>query len=514
MEHDARDHRHATAQLGAAGAAPVPGRRTLVEGLPRPTPPSADEEPGADPIARLVAQAGSGSAGRLPEALRERLEAALGTGLSDVRIHTSGEAAAAAGSLGARAFAVGQDVFFAAGEYDPSSPEGEALIAHEVAHTVQQRGATHDVQTKLAVSDGGDAHEAEADRFAESFVAGGGASATPATAAVPTVPTVPVSPVAAGTVARKAIARQAQGVTVLRGGQQSTTLPPTAAAAPTDRERAGEAYLSLLTELIAEFILLDGRLAGAFLPYKWAYELHVGALRAHAARVALQRELMMNVLFVGLGGMAGAWIQTVVRGVSSALLATMAATGAADIVKYGTRQAGGEGRRLPDPIAPSGDDPHEWLASARQDISVVQATVLLQVNAARAAALERGIDPAQLAAMRAQLDVFRGLARPRPQTDYALDLWRPWLQQALSQVQRRIDLGLWRLNHRDLMQAIRDQCGDVPGLTLLVEEICSNAATGPGAYEGAGHPVGRTMYGCEGSGFTGPGTDPAPARRP
>lgn len=308
-------------------------------------------------------------------------------------------------------------------------------------------------------------------------------------------------------------ARQPRGVTIMRG-RQTTTLPPTAAAAPTDRERAGEEYTSLMNELIAEFYLLDGRMAGAFIPYKQAYVAHVGALRAHAAQIALQRELLINVLFVGLGGMAGAWIQTLVRGASSALLATMVSTGAGDMVKYGTRQAGGEGRRLPDAVVPTGDEPDEWMAAATRDVRAVQGVVVLQLNAARAAAIERGLDPAQLAAIRAQLDVFRGLAMPRQRTEYSLDLWRPWLQQALTQVQRRIDLGMWRHNHRDIMQAIRDQCGDVPGLNLLVDEICSNAATGPGAYDGpGGRAIGRTMHGCEDTGFTGPGTTPAPTPR-
>jgi hypothetical protein len=55
--------------------------------------------------------------------------------LRGVRVHRGLRAHAAADALGARAFAVGSnDVFFARGEFDPSTREGRAVIAHEVAH--------------------------------------------------------------------------------------------------------------------------------------------------------------------------------------------------------------------------------------------------------------------------------------------------------------------------------------------------------------------------------------------
>ncbi len=74
---------------------------------------------------------------RLDHALIERL---AGQGfrrehLADIRVHRGTRAHAAADALDARAFAVGGgDVFFAPGQYDPSTPEGRAVIAHEVAH--------------------------------------------------------------------------------------------------------------------------------------------------------------------------------------------------------------------------------------------------------------------------------------------------------------------------------------------------------------------------------------------
>ena len=58
-----------------------------------------------------------------------------------MRVHKDGEADSLARSVSARAFTTGTDVYFADGEFKPDSPEGKELIAHELAHVVQQRGA-------------------------------------------------------------------------------------------------------------------------------------------------------------------------------------------------------------------------------------------------------------------------------------------------------------------------------------------------------------------------------------
>lgn len=127
----------------------------------------------ADPAlaGALDAATHSPSAG-LPSELQGRLEGSLGTDLSSVRVHTGSESAQVASQLGAHAYALGQDVHFGAGSYQPDSADGQALIAHEVAHTVQQRGASPAVQGKLEVSEPGDAHEVEAEQFVQSFVSG------------------------------------------------------------------------------------------------------------------------------------------------------------------------------------------------------------------------------------------------------------------------------------------------------------------------------------------------------
>lgn len=76
----------------------------------------------------------------LPNSARTSFERRLGSDLSKVRIHAGSEADSINQQLGARAFTAGNHIFFGSGQYDPSSSESFALLAHEVTHTVQQRG--------------------------------------------------------------------------------------------------------------------------------------------------------------------------------------------------------------------------------------------------------------------------------------------------------------------------------------------------------------------------------------
>jgi hypothetical protein len=70
---------------------------------------------------------------------RAYFEPRFGRGFSDVRLHTDDRVASAAGSIDARAYTLGSDIGFARGEYRPASPGGRRLIAHELAHVVQQQ---------------------------------------------------------------------------------------------------------------------------------------------------------------------------------------------------------------------------------------------------------------------------------------------------------------------------------------------------------------------------------------
>jgi hypothetical protein len=105
-----------------------------------------------------------GTGNPLSRSVSRNLESALGEPLGDVRVHVDDHAAALARAVSARAFTVGSDIFFGAGEYNPSTRGGTELIAHEVAHVVQQRGAA--VTGPLSVSQPGDASEREAEAVA------------------------------------------------------------------------------------------------------------------------------------------------------------------------------------------------------------------------------------------------------------------------------------------------------------------------------------------------------------
>jgi len=76
----------------------------------------------------------------LPDDVRADMESRFGRDLSDVRIHTSAEAAALCAEVNARAFTVGNDVFFAPGEFAPETEQGRELLAHELTHVRQQGG--------------------------------------------------------------------------------------------------------------------------------------------------------------------------------------------------------------------------------------------------------------------------------------------------------------------------------------------------------------------------------------
>jgi len=105
-----------------------------------------------------------GGGASLDTGVRDRFADSLGD-LSDVRVHTDDNADRLNRSVSARAFATGSDVYFARGEYNPGTAAGDKLIAHELAHVVQQRGAS--AGGPLTVSNPGDALEREADAVAD-----------------------------------------------------------------------------------------------------------------------------------------------------------------------------------------------------------------------------------------------------------------------------------------------------------------------------------------------------------
>lgn len=100
---------------------------------------------------------------------RKSLEKKLGGDLSAIMVHTDEKAGAAVAQAGARAFTHQNHIFFAPGMYQPGTPEGLALLAHEVTHFLQGGSTTGTPAGKAPLDAGGGAHEAEADAAAHAM---------------------------------------------------------------------------------------------------------------------------------------------------------------------------------------------------------------------------------------------------------------------------------------------------------------------------------------------------------
>lgn len=122
----------------------------------------------AHPEVQAAIARARGGGGSLDESVRARFAPKLGDELADVRVHTDNSADALSRAVSARAFATGRDVFFARGEYRPSSSDGDRLLAHELVHVVQQRDAP--AGDALRVSQPSDPLEREADRTADDLL--------------------------------------------------------------------------------------------------------------------------------------------------------------------------------------------------------------------------------------------------------------------------------------------------------------------------------------------------------
>jgi hypothetical protein len=115
-----------------------------------------------DVEAAITASRGQGQP--LGTDVRTTLEERLGAPLDDVRIHTGEQAAALARAVSARAFTVGSDIYFSPNEYQAGGSEPSALVTHEVAHVLQQRGAA--LTGPLTVTQPNDPTELEAEAIA------------------------------------------------------------------------------------------------------------------------------------------------------------------------------------------------------------------------------------------------------------------------------------------------------------------------------------------------------------
>ena len=97
---------------------------------------------------------------------------------SQVRVHTDHEAAESARQLSASAYTVGSDIVFGAGRYAPDTSIGRHLLAHELVHTIQQRGARRSPPRALRTTGADGAAEREADRVAQDVLSDRSAAVT------------------------------------------------------------------------------------------------------------------------------------------------------------------------------------------------------------------------------------------------------------------------------------------------------------------------------------------------
>ena len=70
--------------------------------------------------------------------VRGFMEPRIGHDLGQVRVHTGDLASRSTRAVGALAYTVGSDIVFGEGRYKPGTQEGRSLLAHELAHVVQQ----------------------------------------------------------------------------------------------------------------------------------------------------------------------------------------------------------------------------------------------------------------------------------------------------------------------------------------------------------------------------------------
>ena len=168
------------------GRQPGAGRMGLVALQAKPTG-EGSSELGANTATRGVEMASELSGGNpLGEHTRALMESRFGEPFDEVRVHTGQRATEMADTVQARAFTVGADIVFGKGQFAPETTEGTRLLAHELAHVVQQR--------RPAGGGAGVAWEKEAERDAHDAareVASGGTPAVRERAAAGTVQRAP-----------------------------------------------------------------------------------------------------------------------------------------------------------------------------------------------------------------------------------------------------------------------------------------------------------------------------------
>lgn len=133
-----RDDPHeAQADQAAHQALSASARGPALPGAAASLPARRDERTAESLPARIAAAGAEGRA--LAEGERDFFEPRFGHRFDAVRIHSGPAAAAAAAAAGAQAFTLGRDIYFGEGQFRPQTSGGRELLAHELAHTLQDR---------------------------------------------------------------------------------------------------------------------------------------------------------------------------------------------------------------------------------------------------------------------------------------------------------------------------------------------------------------------------------------
>ena len=170
---------------------------------------SSSSDRGDTSVGRNVIPSGSGRP--LDTPARNEMEGRFGESFSNVRVHADTAAGTAARNLGARAFTTGHDIYFGHGAYQPESPQGRGLLAHELTHTIQQRGNRPGTQQALEVAPPDDPLEQQAEQASNAVMRG-------------------MRPGALSTISRSPILRS--GASVIQ--RQPAAAPPPAASTGAD----------------------------------------------------------------------------------------------------------------------------------------------------------------------------------------------------------------------------------------------------------------------------------------
>jgi hypothetical protein len=108
----------------------------------------------------------------LDPATRSFMESGFSHDFSHVRVHTDAKASESAHAVNALAYTLGPNVVFASGQYSPARVSGKQLLAHELAHVIQQGASRESLTSNLRLSSADGPSEREADAVADRVMAG------------------------------------------------------------------------------------------------------------------------------------------------------------------------------------------------------------------------------------------------------------------------------------------------------------------------------------------------------